>query len=1020
MFHSTHWTEKKVAARLKQIEPLRHRSKILLQPFRYKELPDPQTPPPLDEPTENWHILEADRFWGPPHQDFLMRGSFQVPKQWKTPALYLPLGLSGDFSHPETLVYLDGQAHAGCDRHHQEVYLPSRVCDGEKHELALHGWTGLGSSWSHLDPTHRMQMRACYVVDICPHTRGVLAAARVALGLTRVLDQNDPARTRLLNVLYEAFQTLDTREPMTERFYESAPQALQILTLGLKEAGHPLEVDLVCAGHAHLDVGWLWPVGQTRGKAARTFHTVDHLMDAFPDYHFSQSQPQLYDFIRKDYPQLFERIKERVKEGRWEVLGGLWVEADANLTGAESLVRQLLLGRGFFREHFGEAESPVLWLPDVFGYTWSLPQLIKQAGLEYFFTIKIGWNQYNRMPVESFWWQGIDGTRVLTHFSTTPVLRGTHAATYNAEVTPEQYVGTWRNFQQQESQDILLMAYGYGDGGGGPTREMLENLDFLKSAPSAPRAKLGRVGDFFKEMERRSGSKLPTWKGELYLEYHRGTYTTQAALKRGNRKCEVALHNLEFLASWACHLRCDYRFPAEKVKELWQVICLNQFHDILPGSSIRQVNVEAARDHSTVLASAAELQREVLERLTQSLSGELLLFNPTSFERHEPIRIPGLAHGSWKDSEGLPVARQGEWLLPATPIDCYGVLALQTSEETLADFESELSAGPTHLENRFLRVEFDHQGQISRCFDKQAQRELLPPGQSGNQLQLFEDRPMQWDAWDIDIYYTDRQWTAELQGPPEVVESGPLVAALKFVYTTEQSTITQFVSLACTGPRLDFTTEVEWRERHTLLKAAFPVDILSPEAKFEIQWGHVSRPTHRNTSWDWARFEVPAQKWADLSEGNYGVSLLNDCKYGYDVSDGQLRITLLRSPTMPDPEADQGRHGFTYALLPHQGTLGVSTIAQGYFLNYPVLVHQGRGEAGRPRSLVRAEPDNLVIETVKPAQNEQGITVRHYEALRHRGEGKLVFDNRVKQAQKTDLLEENAIEVKISGREVQL
>ena len=1015
MFHSTHWTEKKIAARLKQIEPLRHRSKRLLQPFRYKDLPDPQTPPPLNEPTEDWETLEADTFWGPPHQDFIMRGRFQVPKDWKTPALFLPLGLSGDFSHPETLIYLDSHSYAGCDRHHQEVYLPSEVCDGKEHELALHGWTGLGSSWSHLDPTHRMQMRACYVVDVCTNTRGVLAAARVALGLTRVLDQHDPARTRLLNVLYQAFQTLDTREPMQDRFYESAPQALQILSQGLKEAGHPLDVDLVCAGHAHLDVGWLWPVGQTRQKAARTFHTVDHLMDHFPDYHFSQSQPQLYDFIRKDYPQLFERIKERVKEGRWEVLGGLWVEADANLTGAESLVRQLILGRGFFREHFGDVESPVLWLPDVFGYTWSLPQLIKQSGLEYFFTIKIGWNQYNRMPVESFWWQGIDGTKVLTHFSTTPVLRGTHAATYNSEVTPEQYVGTWRNFQQQESQDILLMAYGYGDGGGGPTREMLENLEVLKSAPSAPRAKLSGVGNFFREMEKRSGSELTTWKGELYLEYHRGTYTTQAALKRGNRKCEVALHNLEFLASWAYQLESDYIFPAEEVKELWQIVCLNQFHDILPGSSIRQVNVEAARDYSTVLAKIAKLQQELVQSLTQSLSGELLLFNPTSFERHEPVRIPGLSQGCWKDADGHPVARQGEWLLPTSPIGSYGVLALESSDEEIPECEYGVSASPNHLENRFLRVEFNHLGQMSRCFDKQAQRELLPEGRTGNQLQLFEDRPMQWDAWDIDIYYTDRQWLPECQGSAEVVESGPLVAALKFVYTTEQSTITQFVTLSCTTARLDFHTEVEWRERHTLLKAAFPVNILSPEAKFEIQWGHVARPTHRNTSWDWARFEVPAQKWADLSEGNYGVSLLNDCKYGYDVSDGQLRITLLRSPTMPDPEADQGTHRFTYALFLHHGALGMSTIAQGYFLNYPVLVHHGRGKAGQPRSLVKAQPENLVIETVKPAQTEQAIVVRHYEALRHRGRGQLIFDKKVKDARMTDLLEENPIEVETTG-----
>jgi alpha-mannosidase len=1022
VFHKIHWTQEKVEARLQLIEPLVHRQKSPLDPFHYTELSGPQETPPFGADTGDWETIEPDSFWGPPRTDFLLKSRFRVPEEWSRPALYLPLGISGDFSHPETLVYLDGEPHAGCDRHHQLIELPQRVCDGEEHRLDLHGWTGLGADWQETDPTHRMQMRACYVVDVCGQTRKLLAAGRVALGLTRVLEQHDPARTRLLNTLYHAFCVLDTREPLGENFYLSVPEALEVLEVGLRESGPPMDVDLVCAGHAHLDVGWLWPVGQTRQKSGRTFHTVDHLMNDFEDYHFSQSQPQLYDYVRQDYPQLFERIKQRVKEGRWEVLGGLWVEADANLTGSESLARQLVLGRNFFREHFGDAESPVLWLPDVFGYTWSLPQLIKQAGLEYFFTIKIGWSQYNRMPMESFWWQGLDGTRVLTHFSTSPDPRGAHAGTYNCVVTPEQFVGTWQNFSQQESQDILLMAYGYGDGGGGPNREMLENLQYLKSAPSSPRAKLTKVGDFFRQMEERSGDRLPVWNGELYLEYHRGTYTTQAALKRGNRKCEVALQNLEFLSTWAQLRNDQYSHPADRVTTCWQLVCLNQFHDILPGSSIRQVNVEAQNDHVRVMMITSELQEKALEALQETMPGELLLFNPTSFDRQEPVHVEGLSERSdgkcFVDFQGRPVFQQGDYLFCSAFLPSYGVLPLHSEEGEPPEPPSSVSVSTNHLENRFLRIEFDDQARLVRIWDKMNQREVLPEGAWANQLQLFEDRPMQWDAWDVDIYYEDRQWEAVADGPASVVDEGPLVGSVRVTYTEGQSKIEQIIKLCCHSPRVDFETRVDWRERHTMLKAAFPVDVLAPEARYEIQWGHVSRATHRNTSWDWAKFECPAQKWVDLSEGDYGVSLLNDCKYGHDVTDGQLRITLLRSPTMPDPKADQGEHLFTYSLYPHAGSLDTDTIRESYFLNYPVISCVGEGKAAESSSLVRIEPQELIVETVKPAESGDGWVMRYYESQRTRGTAEIRFGAEVEKVEETNLLEEPNSALTVDGNRV--
>ena len=422
VLHDVRFTAQKIARRLVLIAPLVYRHGTPLPDFKYLRLDGPEDAPPVgpEVDTDAWETVAAEAMWGAWRTDFVLRTTFTIPADWPSDvpvALYLPLGELGDFSHPEALAYVDGEAYAACDRHHQEILLAERWRDGQPHQLALHGWSG-----GQRENSPRPWMRTCQVVAIDQPTRDFLVLARVALEAADVLDSDaGPTRDRLLNALDAAFKVLDTRDPLGEAFYASLPEALRVLKEGIAQAGPPLDVDVTAAGHAHIDVAWLWTLGQTRRKAGRTFHTVQRLMDQFPAYSFTQSQPQLYDFVRQDYPELFAAIKARVAEGRWEPIGGMWVEADCNLSGPESLARQFLLGRSFFREHFGpDAETPVLWLPDVFGYAWALPQLIKQAGLDYFFTIKIGWNQYNRLPYDSFWWEGIDGTRVLTHFSTTP------------------------------------------------------------------------------------------------------------------------------------------------------------------------------------------------------------------------------------------------------------------------------------------------------------------------------------------------------------------------------------------------------------------------------------------------------------------------------------------------------------------------------------------------------------------------------------------------------------------------
>lgn len=1026
--HSSRWTAPKIAQRLHLIAAQVYRRRSDLAPFAVMQLPDPATPPPLGAAGAgaDWQTIAPYSYWGERDFNFMLRGTFTIPVDWprtQPVALYLPLGDAGDFSHPETLVYIDGEAYAACDRHHQEIRLPERWWDGQPHRLELHGWTGLMGFGSG-EPGQKLLMRPCAVVQIDETTRHFVNTARVALGIADKLDANAPAKGHLLNALDEAFTRIDLYEPLGAAFYDSIHSAQLHLDAGIAKAGVPLPVEIVATGHAHIDVAWLWTLDQTRRKAGRTFHTVLRLMEEFPAYHFTQSQPQLYDYVRQDYPALFQAIKERIRERRWEPIGGMWVEADCNLSGSESLARQFLLGRTFFREHFGpDVESPVLWLPDVFGYAWNLPQLIKQAGLEYFFTIKIGWSQYNRLPYDSFWWQGLDGTKVLTHFSTTPESGSAYASTYNANASPEQALGTWTNFKQKELQQTLLMAFGYGDGGGGPTREMLENIDVMGNFPATPQMRQDSVANFFRKLEAESGPQLPTWNGELYLELHRGTYTTQSRNKRANRKSEFLLHDSEFVASVAHLLDADYHYPRATLRKAWELVCLNQFHDIIPGSSIHQVYVDSQQQYTEVRALAEGVKAEALRAIAAQIAPDhraLLLVNPTTFTRHDlafwPEQLPA-GQGLYRpDGTLVPTQRtaNGTWI-DAGALASYSVTVLQIAPAQTPTAPSPLTVTPELLENAFVRVELNHAGNIVRIYDKVAEREVLPPHTFANQLQAFEDRPLNWDAWDVDIFYEDKQWLSDAASRIDVVEQGPLRATLEIHRRILHSNYVQRIALRHNSAQLDIDTTIDWRERHVLLKVAFPVNILAPTATYEIQWGNVERPTHRNTSWDWARFETCAHKWVDLSEGDYGVSLLNDCKYGHDIHDNVMRISLLRSPTMPDPEADQGEHHFAYSLLPHSGRWDAATIAAAYALNDPILVYQGNEAAvgGNPAqpavpALLTVDQANIVIETVKVAEDGEDLIVRLYECQRRRGPVTLRTGLALAAAWRTNLLEEKA------------
>ncbi len=1036
MYHDIYRTKEKLKKRLDYIKSLEYTELFDLPSWKYLPVQSPDEAPQIRAGIDDsdWLELAAGTPWGSEGPVFNMRSMFKVPAEFanRQVELILPLGEKADFSHPDAMIYIDGEPYMSCDRHHQNVPLDKKYCDGKDHHLALHGYFGLykTSIW---EVTAVVAMGRCAVGLVDPDTRDFIALARTALDAVNVIDQQSPACAKIINALDNAFKMLDITQPITDNFYATVKEALKYLRLAIAQAGDPLDVDIIASGHAHIDVAWLWTLTQTRQKSAKTFMNAVKLMDRFDEYHFSQSQPQLYQFVKEDHPELFEKIKKQVAKKRWEPLGGMWVESDCTVTGGESLVRQFILGRKFFRENFGpNSDSPVVWLPDCFGFTWSLPQLMLLAEMKYFFTTKLSWNQYNQMPFDSFIWQGIDGSKVLTHFHTTPHEQDPQgAANYNGRANATEIYQCWARYRQKEVNDCMLTLFGHGDGGGGPTIDMLETMREYKQFPSMPRVTQGSVHDFFKTLEKNAAGKLPVWNEELYLELHRGTFTTQAANKKANRKSEFALHNAEFLASFASLLIEGYEYPAQKLEEAWKLVCLNQFHDIIPGSSIGQVYTDSLAQYEQVLASARDTIDKALETLSPAFSADALIVNANSFEEPSVVHLEAkLAEGKTLTLPGGTACRTQQTetgtLVELPALAPYSITPAVFAES--ADTElpaSNIKATGRHLENDFIRVVFSDAGDITEIYDKENDRSVLQPGKNGNIFQAFEDRPLNWNAWDIDIFFEDKCFEPEAASSIELIETGPLRATLKITRTIQHSTITQLISITQGSPQITFDTTVDWNEKHLLLKVVFPVDILATCATYDIQWGRIERPTHRNTSWDQARFEVVAQKWADLSENDYGVSLLNDCKYGHDVRDNVMRLSLLRATTEPDEHADEGIHHFTYALLPHSGKSGSATVKAAYLLNNPPIVKttgKVADSAGpsSPSSLVCVDRENLVIETVKRSEDGSGIVVRLYENSRSRGSCILTTAFDIKQVQKTNILERELEKIEHKSRNIKI
>lgn len=931
-----------------------------------------------------------DRLTGGPGTTYFLSRLLELPGDWQprdTALLYYGTG--------EGLLCIDGRPYHGLDRNHWFVQLPEAQEGKMLLEIELFDpfpepSDPLNNQAPIRPPMHSAEFA---IVLINRPVYSLLHTVKMVHEAVLLLPVSDMRRIRLERALE---RTMDALYLQPERLADAERTALA--EQDLREAALQEQVPdgrngvMHMVGQSHIDVAWLWPLKETQRKVGRTFSTICALMDRYPDFTYSQSQPQLYAYVKEHYPELYKRIKLRVAEGRWELVGGMWVEPDLNIPSGESLVRQILYGQRFYEQEFGK-RSTIEWLPDTFGYCASLPQLLKQSGIDYFMTTKLGWNDTNKFPHTLFNWVGIDGTSVVAYQN--------HGL--NEHTRPLDVQRHWEAFANKDRHDELMLLYGHGDGGGGVTHEMLENISRSELMVGQASARLSTADAFFSEIKR-SGPNLPAWHGDLYLEFHRGTLTTQAYTKLSNRLAEQLYRGAEIWSSFA-ELGQENRTAPDGLQEGWELILLNQFHDIIPGTAIPEVYDTSRKQYARVF----ELGQQVLEQGLSALAAEMntngegspyAVFNSLGWSRNGTVLIESdssLAAMKFWDTEGeLPsdvravdeATGRVTWAVQVKNVPAFGcrIIWQRPMTEAAVSAPAPVSgAGFTDSweTDRWL-LRFNERGEITSWKDKKADRELIPDGGQANEIQLFHDLPVEWDAWDLDSRF-EQQPAAKAELLEKSVQiQGETLDLLRFHWRIGGSDIEQDMVFHKHTDRVDFITKVDWREEHKVLKAAFPVDIMASQATYEIPFGALARPTHRNTSWEQAQFEVCGHRFADLSENGYGVSLLNDCKYGYDIHDGVMRLTLLRAPAWPDKQADRGKHVFTYSLYPHAGDWRqAQVVREAADLNEPLQVITADthpGIRGTSHSWLSFESGHVCLETIKKAEDGSGTILRMYES----------------------------------------
>ncbi len=921
--------------------------------------------------------------WGGMWDTSWFRFTARIPPEWDGEEVAALIHLGGDdmvgFSAEGLVWDRDLIPRQGLHHRHREYVVAPKAAGGEEVELYVEAAANPIPRWYRKDwpllapdyygpPLYVLRQAELATVD--RRVEALYADLRLLIEMAQRLSGQEEAIVTALDRLHTAIETGGV----------AATAAADRAELRQTVLGRPsgLSHRVTAVGHAHIDSAWLWPVRETKRKCARTFANQVRLMERYPGHQFACSQAVQYQWVKDGYPDIYEQIRDRVAEGRWEPVGGMWVEPDTNIPSGEALVRQFVWGQRFFADEFG-MECHELWIPDAFGYSAALPQIATQAGVTCLVTQKMSWNDTNVFPHSTFWWEGHDGSRLLAHFPP--------ANTYNGDFSVGELLASVEQFKDGERSDRSLYPFGYGDGGGGPTAAMLERAERVTNLDGLPPVQVGSVAGFLAEVAE-DAPELATWVGELYLETHRGTLTTHADVKRWNRRAEEVLRAAEMWSVAAGLVR------RPELERAWKLFLLQQFHDILPGSSIHWVYQDAAGAYAEVLEEAGRIRSEA-QATVVGPGSHFVAFNSSSYDRTELVELPD----GRVTSLSLPGCGWGP------------VAAGPSASPPLVEVADD------RMENEQLRVAWDSDGLLTSVWDKVADREVLAAGGRGNLFQIHEDHPKAFDAWNVDIEYLDQVKGLDAADSIEVVQRDSWRGGVRFVRRFGGSTISQTMRLASGSRRLEFDTEVDWHERHRFLKVAFPVAIRSTRATFEIQHGHIERPTVANTSWDVARFEVCGHRWADLSEPGYGVALLNDGKYGYDIRGNVMRLSLLRGPGYPDPEADQGHHRFSYALFPHPGDLRAEgrVVEEAEFFNLPIVVVPGAGAEGQ---LVSVDRPGVSIEAVKWADRTDGVVVRLCEVWGRRQPATVTAGFPFSSVSRTDLLERDLEPVECRGPSV--
>ena len=919
--------------------------------------------------------FSVGRPWGRPWGTVWFRVTGTVPAEWEADPAEVELVVDLGFTAGQVGFQAEGLVWAADGTIVKALeplnnYVRLQAAPGESFELFVEAASNpdVGSDWSFRPTTVGRKstaptasiytLRRIDVVHRDSEVWELIQDIFTVRGLAASLPDTSPRRAALFAALDDAVVAVD---PFAVSATAARGRAALAGVLASPAAATAHRVFAV--GHAHIDSAWLWPVRETNRKCARTFSNVLDLMEQDPDFVFACSSAQQFAWMQQYYPELFERIRARVAEGRFIPVGGMWVESDTNLPGSEAMARQFVEGKRFFAEELGH-EPREVWLPDSFGYSGALPQIARAAGMDHFLTQKISWNEVNRFPHHTFEWEGIDGTRIFTHFP--PV------DTYNSVLSGEELAHAEHNFADKGRANTSLVPFGFGDGGGGPTREMVAAAARTADLEGSPTVRVASPAAFF-AAARAEFDPAPVWAGELYLEFHRGTYTSQARTKQGNRRSEALLHEAELWAATAA-VRAGAEYPADELREAWRTVLLQQFHDILPGSSIGWVHDQAVENYAAVARSLEGVIARSLAALGASgASGD----GSGAVANASPYVVDGVASG------GIGIPTRG------------------------ADVRVERAGDTVRLVNARIAVTVDADGLIPSIVDTSTGREAVPAGTRANLLQLFRDTPTQWDAWDVDVEYRLSGEDLTAIESLDVATETPQLAAVRLVRRFGESTVTQTLSLAAGSSALDIETHVDWHERQRMLKLGFPVDVHTTSARSEIQFGHIDRPTHTNTTWDVARFETSAHRWVHVGESGFGVGVANDATYGHDITRHEregggtyslVRQTLLRAPLFPDPEADQGAHTLRSSIV--VGDVDAA-IEAGYRLNLPL-----RPAAAAAEPLVASSSAAVVVETVKLAEDGSGdVIARLYEAHGSRAETTLAVGFAHERIDRTDLLE---------------